>query len=109
MTLDPNNFELVFGHSPFTFLAAQINTKLFDKISADHYPMLFCAPSSKFVSGGWEPKREKNEMHVIDDAWTADRLLNWINKQTVSSFGLDDEKFENQHLSSNVSDPLQVV
>ena len=83
MTLDPNNFELVFGHSPFTFLAAQINTKLFDKISADHYPMLFCAPSSKFVSGGWEPKREKNEMHVIDDAWTADRLLNWINKQTV--------------------------
>ena len=26
-----------------------------------------------------------------------------------SSFGLDDEKFENEHLSSNVSDPGQVV
>ncbi|KAF3957154.1 hypothetical protein CMV_017799 [Castanea mollissima] len=71
--------------------------------------MLFWAPSSKFVSGGWEPKQEKNEIHVIDDARTADRLINWINKQTVSSFGLDDEKFENQHLSSNVSDPLQIA
>ncbi|KAL4612467.1 hypothetical protein ACB092_08G201100 [Castanea dentata] len=109
MTLDPIYFELVVGHSPFTFLAAQINTILCDQFSVYHYPMLFWASSSKFVSGGWEPKQEKNEIHVIDDARTADRLINWINKQTVSSFGLDDEKFENQHLSSNVSDPLQVV
>ena len=82
MTLYPIYFELVVGRSPFTFLAAQINTKLCDKFSVDHYPMLFWAPS-KFVSGGWEPKQEKNEIHVIDDARTADRLINWINKQTV--------------------------
>jgi len=25
-----------------------------------------------------------------------------------SSYGLDDEKFENEHLSSNISDPEQV-
>ena len=69
------------SHSPFTFLAAQINSKLCDKFSVDHYPMLFWAPPSKFVSGGWKPKQEKNDIRVIDDARTADRLLNWINKQ----------------------------
>lgn len=44
--------------------------------------MLFWGPPSKFVAGGWEPKQEKSEIRVIDDARTADRLLNWINKQT---------------------------
>ncbi|KAG2709504.1 hypothetical protein I3760_05G243000 [Carya illinoinensis] len=89
--------------------ASKINTKLCDKFSIGQYPMLFWGAPSKFVSGGWEPKQEKSEIRVIDDGRTADRLLNWINKQTGSSFGLDDEKFENEHLSSNVSDPAQIA
>ncbi|KAE8022804.1 hypothetical protein FH972_008574 [Carpinus fangiana] len=89
--------------------ASKINTKLCDKFSVGHYPMLFWGHPSKFVSGGWEPKQEKNELRVIDDGRTADKLLNWINKQIGSSFGLDDEKFENEHLSSNGSDPGQIA
>lgn len=46
-----------------------------------HYPMLFWGSPSKFVGGGWEPRQEKSEICVIDDGRTADRLLNWINKQ----------------------------
>lgn len=64
-----------------TCLAAQINNKLCDRFSVGHYPMLFWGPPSKFVSGSWEPKKEKSEIHVIDDGRTAERLLNWINKQ----------------------------
>ncbi|XP_062170712.1 sulfhydryl oxidase 2 isoform X2 [Alnus glutinosa] len=89
--------------------ASKINTKLCDKFSIGHYPMLFWGPPPKFVSGGWEPKQEKSEIRLIDDGRTADRLLNWINKQMGSSFGLDDEKFENEHLSSNASDPGQIA
>ncbi|KAF9677400.1 hypothetical protein SADUNF_Sadunf08G0103600 [Salix dunnii] len=74
-----------------------------------HYPMLFWGPPSKFASGGWEPKEEKSEIHVIDDGRTAERLLNWINKQLGSSYGLDDGKFENEHLPSNISDPGQIA
>lgn len=44
--------------------------------------MLFWGPPSKFVSGSGEPKKEKSEIVVIDDARTAERLLKWINKQT---------------------------
>lgn len=43
--------------------------------------MLFWGSPSKFVGGGWEPRQEKSEICVIDDGRTADRLLNWINKQ----------------------------
>ncbi|KAF5929966.1 hypothetical protein HYC85_000030 [Camellia sinensis] len=43
------------------------------------------------------------------DRWRTDRLLSWINKQMGSSFGLDDEKYENEHLQSNVSDPGQIA
>lgn len=89
--------------------ASKINTKLCDKFSVGHYPMLFWGPPPKFVGGSWEPKQEKSDIHVIDDARTADRLLNWINKQMSSSFGLDDQKFQNEHLSSNVSDPEQIA
>ncbi|KAH1035775.1 hypothetical protein GYH30_055652 [Glycine max] len=89
--------------------ASKINTKLCDKFSVGHYPMLFWGPPSKFVGAGWEPKQEKSDMRVIDDARTADRLLNWINKQLGSSFGLDDQKFQNELLSSNVSDPGQIA
>ncbi|XP_062111041.1 sulfhydryl oxidase 2-like [Humulus lupulus] len=89
--------------------ASKINTKLCDRFSVSHYPMLFWGPPSKFVGGSWEPKKEKSEILVIDDGRTADRLLNWINKQLGSSFSLDDEKFENDHLPSNVSDPGQIA
>jgi len=69
------------GTSIFNFLAAQINTKLCDKFSVGHYPMLFWSSPSKFVGGGWDPKQDKSDIRVIDDARTADRLLSWINKQ----------------------------
>ncbi|RDX85127.1 Sulfhydryl oxidase 2, partial [Mucuna pruriens] len=89
--------------------ASKINTKLCDKFSVGHYPMLFWGSPSKFVGGGWEPKKEKSDILVIDDARTADRLLSWINKQLGSSFGLDDQKFQNELLPSNVSDPGQIA
>ncbi|QHO36002.1 Sulfhydryl oxidase [Arachis hypogaea] len=89
--------------------ALKINTKLCDKFSVGHYPMLFWGPPTKFVGGGWEPKQEKSSIRVIDDGRTADRLLNWINKQLGSTYGLDDQKFENEHLPSNISDSEQVA
>ncbi|PIA33484.1 hypothetical protein AQUCO_04100130v1 [Aquilegia coerulea] len=89
--------------------AEKINTKLCDRYSVGHYPMLLWGPPSKFSSGGWEPKQNKNEIQTIDDGRTADRLLNWINKQLGSSYHLDDEKFENEHLAVNASDPGQIV
>ncbi|XP_022776368.1 sulfhydryl oxidase 2-like isoform X2 [Durio zibethinus] len=88
--------------------ALKINTKLCDKFSVGHYPMLFWGPPAKF-SAGWEPNQAKAEIRVIDDGRTAERLLNWINKQIGSSYGFDDEKFENEHLPSNISDPGQIA
>ncbi|KAG5532286.1 hypothetical protein RHGRI_026799 [Rhododendron griersonianum] len=94
--------------------ASKINTELCDRFSVGHYPMLFWGAPPKFVSAGPKPKLDKNEILGIDDGRTADRLLNWINKQlgrhvTPFSYGLEDEKFENEHLQSNVSDPGQIV
>ncbi|CAA2984257.1 sulfhydryl oxidase 2-like isoform X2 [Olea europaea var. sylvestris] len=89
--------------------ALKINTNLCDKFSVGHYPMLLWGPPSKFVSGSWKPKQEKSEIHSIDDGRTADRLLNWINKQLGSSYGLDDEKYEKEHLHTNISDPGQIA
>ncbi|XP_019426511.1 PREDICTED: sulfhydryl oxidase 2-like isoform X2 [Lupinus angustifolius] len=89
--------------------ASRINTKLCDKFSVGHYPMLFWGHPSKFVGGSWEPKQEKSDLRVIDDARTADLLLNWINLKLGSSFGLDDSKFETEYLSSNISDPGQAI
>ncbi|KAE9589393.1 putative thiol oxidase [Lupinus albus] len=100
---------LMIGTSLFTFSEAQINNKLCDQFSVVHYPMLFWGRPPKFVGGSWEPKQEKSDICVIDDACTADRLLNWINKELGSSFGLDDQRFGNEHLSSNISDPGQIV
>lgn len=62
-------------------MAAQINTKLCDRFSVGHYPMLLWGPPSKFASGGSEPRRDKGDIKSIDDGRTADRLLNWINQQ----------------------------
>lgn len=62
-------------------LAAQVNTELCDKFSVGRYPMLLWGPPHKFTSSGWAPKQEKNEIKDIDDAKTAERLLNWINKR----------------------------
>nr|KJB30849.1 hypothetical protein B456_005G163600 [Gossypium raimondii] len=88
--------------------ALKINSKLCDKFSVSHYPMLFWGPPTKF-SAGWSSNQAKSKLHVIDDGRTAERLLNWINKQIGSSYGLEDEKFENEHLSSNISDPGQIA
>ncbi|KAB5538115.1 hypothetical protein DKX38_015648 [Salix brachista] len=92
-----------------TSLAAQINNKLCDKFSVSHYPMLFWGLPSKFSSHGWEPEKEKSEILMIDDGRTAEHLVSWINKHLGSSYGLDDEKFENEHLHSNISDPGQIA
>ncbi|KAL6573768.1 Sulfhydryl oxidase 1 [Orobanche hederae] len=88
---------------------AQINTNLCNKFSVGHYPMLLWAPPSKFLSGSWDPKQEKNDIRSIDDGRTADRLLSWINKQLSSSYRLDDEKFENDLLHNNASDIEQIA
>ncbi|WVY95640.1 hypothetical protein V8G54_027791 [Vigna mungo] len=80
------------------------------KVRAPYLAFLIRPSSpSKFVGGGWDPKQDKSDIRVIDDARTADRLLSWINKQLGSSFGLDDQKFQNELLSSNVSDPGQIA
>ncbi|KAH8496078.1 hypothetical protein H0E87_019026 [Populus deltoides] len=89
--------------------ALKINNKLCDKFSVSHYPMLFWGPPSKFASQGMEPKEEKSEIRMIDDGRTAEHLVSWINKHLGSSYGLDDEKFENEHLHSNTSDPGQIA
>ncbi|XP_052198904.1 sulfhydryl oxidase 2-like isoform X6 [Diospyros lotus] len=89
--------------------ASKINNELCNKFSVGHYPMLLWGPPSKFVAAGWKPKQDKSEIRTIDDGRTSDHLLNWINKQMGSSYGLDDEKYENEHLQSNVSDPGQIV
>ncbi|PIN14316.1 FAD-dependent sulfhydryl oxidase/quiescin [Handroanthus impetiginosus] len=89
--------------------ALKINTNLCDKFSVGHYPMLLWGPPSKFVSGSWDPKQDKSAIRSIDDFRTADRLLNWINKQINSSYSLDDRKYENEHLQTNASDPAQIA
>ncbi|KAH7833074.1 hypothetical protein Vadar_002865 [Vaccinium darrowii] len=71
--------------------------------------MLFWVSPSKFVATAPKPKQDKNEIRTIDDGRTADRLLNWINRQFGSSYGLEDVKFENEHIQSNVSDPEQFL
>ncbi|XP_038725303.1 sulfhydryl oxidase 2-like isoform X2 [Tripterygium wilfordii] len=89
--------------------ASKINNKLCDKFSVGHYPMLFWGPPSKFVAASLEPKQEKSDITLIDDCRTAEHLLNWINKKLGSSYGLDDEKFENEQLTSNLSDAGQIA
>ncbi|KAI4385905.1 hypothetical protein MLD38_003893 [Melastoma candidum] len=88
--------------------ALKVNTNLCDKFSVGHYPMLFWGPSSKFVAASWEPKQEKSDIRVIEHGRTAEQLLDWINKQLGSSYALDDEKFENELIQSNISDPEQI-
>ncbi|XP_012848340.1 PREDICTED: sulfhydryl oxidase 2-like isoform X1 [Erythranthe guttata] len=88
--------------------ALKINTNLCDKFSVGHYPTLLWGPPSKFVSGSWDPKQEKSEIRSIEDARTADLLLNWINKQMNSSYRLEDRKYEND-LQKNASDIGQIA
>ncbi|XP_011621144.1 sulfhydryl oxidase 2 isoform X1 [Amborella trichopoda] len=88
--------------------ALKINTKLCDRFSVRHYPMLLWGPPSKFASGEWQPKTTNSEIQAIDDARTAERLLNWINKKIGRTFSLDDEKFENE-APQNTSDPRQIA
>ncbi|XP_047307769.1 sulfhydryl oxidase 2-like isoform X2 [Impatiens glandulifera] len=89
--------------------ALKINVDLCDKFSISHYPMLFWGPPSKFVAGGWKPKEDNNEIQPIDNGRTAALLLGWINKKIGSSYSLDDAKFENENLHSNVSEPGQIA
>ncbi|KAK6921650.1 Thioredoxin domain, partial [Dillenia turbinata] len=89
--------------------ASKINTKLCGTFSVSHYPMLLWGHPSKFASGGWQPRKDKSDIVLIDNGRTADRLLNWINKQLGSSFNLDDQKYENERLQSNVTDPEQIA
>ncbi|KAK4260732.1 hypothetical protein QN277_003810 [Acacia crassicarpa] len=90
--------------------ALKMNKNLCDKFSVGRFPMLFWGPPSEVVGVSWEPNQEKSDILIIDDGRTADRFLGWINKRMGSSFNLDDQKFENeQHLSSNVSDPRQIA
>ncbi|KAL0865078.1 hypothetical protein Bca101_044196 [Brassica carinata] len=88
--------------------AIKMNVKLCDKFSIKHYPMLFWGPPRKFVGGSWGPKQDKSEIILMDDWRTADLLLSWINKQIGSSYGLDDQKFGNEHLLPNISDHEQI-
>ncbi|OMO88094.1 Thioredoxin-like protein [Corchorus olitorius] len=91
--------------------ALKINTKLCDKFSVSHYPMLFWGPTEEFVSAtGWEPNQAKSEICIIDNGRTAERLVNWINNQIGSSYSLDDENVQNKQLiQSKTSDPEQIA
>jgi len=88
--------------------ALQVNTKLCDRFSVSHYPLLLWGPPSKFAFGSWEPKVDSG-IEPIEDARTAERLLKWINKKIGKSYSLDDEKFENEELPTNASDPAEVA
>ncbi|XP_042031397.1 sulfhydryl oxidase 2-like [Salvia splendens] len=89
--------------------ALKINTNLCDKFSVGHYPTLLWGPPSKFVHGSFDPNQGKGGILSIDDGRTAERLLNWINKQLSSSYLLDDQKFENDQLLKNSSDIGQIA
>ncbi|KAL5726634.1 thiol oxidase [Ranunculus cassubicifolius] len=89
--------------------ADKANIKLCDNFSIQHYPTLFWGRPSKFSSSGLKPKEGKSEIQEIVEFRKADLLLNFINKQIGSSYGLDDEKFENEHPAVNASDPGQIV
>ncbi|XP_051145836.1 sulfhydryl oxidase 1-like [Andrographis paniculata] len=89
--------------------ALKINTALCDKFSVDHFPMLFWGPPSKFVSGSWNPKQENSEIRLIENFRTAELLLNWINKQTNSSYRSDDRKYEINMLQINESRFRQIA
>lgn len=76
--------------------ALKVNIDLCSRFSVDHYPYLLWAPPPKIVNAKWNRKQEKSEIKMIHDGRTAERLLKWINKQTESSFTLDDKKNENE-------------
>nr|GMD13675.1 sulfhydryl oxidase 2-like isoform X1 [Ipomoea batatas] len=89
--------------------ALGINSNLCDKFSVGHYPMLFWGPPSKFVGGSWKPKQEKSDILPIENGRTSSLLLEWINKKLGSSYGLEDEKYQNEQLQTNISDPAQIA
>ncbi|XP_019160195.1 PREDICTED: sulfhydryl oxidase 2-like isoform X1 [Ipomoea nil] len=89
--------------------ALGLNSNLCDKFSVGHYPMLFWGPPKKFVGGSWNPNQEKGDIITIDNGRTATLLLDWINKQLGSSYGLDDEKYENEHIQTSTADLEQIA
>ncbi|GAB2220211.1 hypothetical protein Droror1_Dr00007854 [Drosera rotundifolia] len=80
--------------------ALKINSKLCDRFSVGHFPMLLWGPPSKFASGGFDFKNYTG-IKSIDDGHTAERLLNWINTRTSSSFSLTDGKYDHGVSQSN--------
>uniref|UniRef100_A0A0D6QYW0 Sulfhydryl oxidase n=1 Tax=Araucaria cunninghamii TaxID=56994 RepID=A0A0D6QYW0_ARACU len=87
--------------------AHQVNTKLCDRFSVSHYPLLLWGRPSKFAYGSWEPNADSG-IEPIANVRTAELLLKWINNKIGKSFSLDDEKFENE-LPANTSDPKEVA
>ncbi|KAK9750367.1 hypothetical protein RND81_02G191400 [Saponaria officinalis] len=88
--------------------ASKINTKLCDRFSVDHYPMLFWGKPRNFVS---VKKWGENDGEIISikGGHTAERLLDWINKKMNSSYGFEDEKYEHEHLQSTALDLEQIT
>ncbi|XP_074588316.1 sulfhydryl oxidase 1-like [Curcuma longa] len=90
--------------------ALETNTDLCGSFSVSHYPMLFWGPPNKFSAGRWDPKKNNEEIQLIDEWRTADLLLNYLNKKIGSSFTLGDEKYENENtLARNASDPAEIA
>ncbi|KAL4282122.1 hypothetical protein GQ457_03G026560 [Hibiscus cannabinus] len=54
----------------------------------------------------WNLNEAKSEIRVIDDWPTVDHSFSQINKQTGSSYGLDNEK---DQIPSDISDPQQAI
>ncbi|KAL9260431.1 Sulfhydryl oxidase 2-like protein [Drosera capensis] len=102
VNLTAHLFTWSFLHLRFKELLehGQINSKLCDRFSVGHFPMLLWGPPSKFASGGFDFKNYTG-IKSIDDGRTAERLLNWINTRMSSSFSLIDSKYDHGDSQSN--------
>jgi hypothetical protein len=58
-----------------------VNINLCRRFSVEHYPFLLWGLPAKFASAQFKPTQENNEIELIDDGKTAERLLKWINKK----------------------------
>lgn len=90
--------------------AIKVNTKICDKFSVTHYPMLFWGTPSGFAAGSMDGNIGKSEIRTINNGRTADRLLKWINTQLRSSYVFEDDiSFHGKDVlhQSNVADSAQ--
>ncbi|CAN1297008.1 Sulfhydryl oxidase 1 [Linum perenne] len=118
--LNATSFDAVLRDTPATHAIVEFFANWFVSLFSNTQPQyekvarLFNGPDAVHpgillmarVDCASKPTQEKTEIRAIesDDAQTADKLIAWINKQLGSSYGLDDQKFENEHLPSNISD-----